>query len=240
MIETARLPPIYHFVAAEPGQDPEARARALAQDGADPATIVCADRADRLDCSVVLEPGMTLAEARLVVYVGMLGLGDALGTVVPPGIDVSYRWPNVIEANIAPVARIDLYAPGGDSGSEMPPWMTLRAVVALTSAIDGNPDAPAFETTIADEGGPEVDVVELLESFGRHFLSWMSRWEEDGFDPVRAMWLYHAPSHGEKIEIAMAGGLSSGLFRDIGNDGAMILEDAEATRAIPLASMLNP
>lgn len=240
MIETARLPPVYHLIVAEPGQDPEASARALAEDGADPATIVCADRADRLDCSVVLQPGMALPEARLVVYVGVLGLGDALGAVVPPGLDVTYRWPNVIEANIAPAARIDLYVPGGKSVSGTPPWMTLRAVVALTSVIDGDPAAPAFETTIADEGGPEVAVVDLLESFTRHFLTWMTRWEEDGFDPVRAMWLRHAPSHGEKIQLAMAGRKSSGLFRDIGDDGAMILQGPRATRTISLASMLKP
>lgn len=239
MIETARLPPIFRLVPVTAGRNPETRARELAEEGADPATIVCADRADRLDCSVVLDPGMPMAEARLVVYVGMLGLGDALGAVVPPGIDVTYRWPNVIEANLGPAARIDLHAPGARSAARTPPWMTLRAVAALSTAVDGDPDAPVFETTIADEGGPEVTVVGLLESFSRHFLTWMSRWQEDGFDPVRAMWLRHAPSHGEKIRLAVGKRRSSGLFRDIGDDGAMILEGPRSTRAIPLASMLS-
>jgi len=235
MIQSARLPPVYRLVAVAAGQNPEARARELAAEGADPATIVCADRSDRLDCSVVLHPGMKLAEARLVVYVAMLGLGDALGAVVPPGIDVTYRWPNVIEANIGPAARIGLFSPGG----RLPPWMTLRAVVAVSTAVDGDPDAPAFETTIADEGGPEVTVTELLESYTRHLLSWMNRWEEDGFAPVRAMWLRHAPSHGQKIQVLVGKRRLTGLFRDIADDGAMILQGPRATRNIPLVSMLN-
>ncbi len=239
MIESARLPPIYNLIAVEGGRNPELHARALAKGGADPATIVCSDRDDRLDCSVVLEPGMKLAQARLVVYVGMLALGDALGAVIPPGIDVTYRWPNVIEANIAPAARIDLYVPGARSASATPPWMTLRAVVALSTAIEGDPAATAFETTIADEGGGEVTVIELLESFTRHFLTWMSRWEQDGFDPVRAMWLRHAPSHGERIDLIIGKRRSKGLFRDIGDDGALILEGPRATRKIPLGSMLK-
>ena len=239
MIETARLPPIYRLVAGEAGRNPEFRARELAGGGADPATIVCADRPDRLDCSVVLDPGMTLGEARLVVYVGMLALRDALGAVIPAGIDVTYRWPNLIEANIAPVARIDLHAPGEESADAVPPWMTLRAVVALSTAIDGDADAPAFETTIADEGGPEVTAVELLESFARHLLTWMNRWEEEGFDRVRARWLDHARSRGEKIQLVIGKRRSSGLFRDIADDGAMLLEGKRATRSIPLAAMLN-
>jgi len=239
MIETARLPPLYRLVVAEDGQSPEVRARALAESGADPATVVCADRADRLDCSILLHPGMTLGRARLVVYVGMLGLGDALGAVVPPGIDVTYRWLNVIEANMASVAQIGLHAPGRSPAAAEPPWMTLRAVVGLSGAIDADPAAPAFETTIADEGGGAVTVVELLESFTRHFLTWMSRWQEDGFDPVRAMWLRHAPSHGEKIRLLVGRRASAGVFRGIADDGGMILEGPRAARTVPLSAMLR-
>lgn len=239
MIESARLPPVYRLIALPPGRDPEAHARTLAADGAAPGTLVCADRADRLDCSVLLEPGMALREARLVVYVGMLGLGDALGAVVPPGIDVTYRWPNVIEANVGPVARIDLHAPRARSAAAVPPWMTLRAVVALSTAIDADPASASFETTIADEGGPEVTAVALLESFARHLLAWMNRWEQDGFGPVRAMWLRHAPSHGETVQLLTGKRRSRGTFRDIGDDGAMILEGPRSTRSIPLATMLT-
>lgn len=239
MIESARLPPVYRLVAVAAGGNPETRARALAAGGADPATLACADRPDRLDCSIVLDPGMALGEARLVVYVGMLALRDALGAVIPPGIDVTYRWPNLIEANIAPVARVDLHAPGAKTAAATPRWMTLRAVVALSTAIDGDPDAPAFETTIADEGGPEVTSVELLESFARHLLTWMNRWEEEGFAQVRARWLDHAPSRGERIQLVIGKRRSSGLFRDIADDGALVLEGKRSTRAVPLSAVLN-
>ena len=166
----------------------------MAADGADPATLLCADREDILDCAVILQPETALSDAMLVIYVGMLGMGDALGSVVPAGIDVTYRWPNLIEANLGVVARLGLSAP--PVSAAVPPWLTLRATVAVSSTD------PGFETTLAEEGAIDVTAGHLLESYSRHLLTWMSRWQDDGFEPVRAMWLRHSDKQGQAIEIS--------------------------------------
>jgi len=67
----------------------------------------------------------------------------------------------------------------------------------------------------------------------------MNRWEEEGFAPVRARWLDHAPSRGEQVELVIGKRRSRGLFRDIADDGALVLEGKRSTRAVPLAAMLN-
>ena len=61
----------------------------------------------------------------------------------------------------------------------------------------------------------------LLEIFARHFLNWVNRWQDDGFDPIRTMWLRHAPGHGEKIELELGGERLSGTFGGIDDDGAL-------------------
>ncbi len=248
MIENAHLPPIYNLVTIAADDDPAARACAAATDGADPATLLCAGREDFLDCAVVLHPMRPLAEARLVVYVGMLGLGDAIGAVMPAGVDATYRWPNVIEVNLGAAARIDITLPKNDAAeAAVPEWLVLRACVAvhpLGNAASGPPSrdppgAEGFEACLGEEGGGEVTTVGLLESFSRHFLNWVNRWEDDGFDPVRAMWLRHAPNHGKAIEIEAAGRRIGGTFAGIDDRGALVLEDNGDTQRIGLAGALN-
>lgn len=232
MIHTARLPPLYRLVPVDSGDDVAAEARRLAADGADPATMVCAERDDRLACAVILHPDAPLAEACLAVYVGALGLGDALGAVVPAGLDLTYHWPNRIAANVATVAEIGIDAQDADPAE----WMILTAGVAIRSDGDAAPGFAA--TTLHDEGCVEVTVTALLESFARHFLTWVNRWQDDGFEPVRAMWLRHAPDHRKEIEIAVDGGTRRGVFGGIGDDGALLLETGDAVKRVDLGAAL--
>ena len=239
MIETARLPPIYSLVPLGIDADPLERARAMAKSGADPATILCADRDDVLDCALILQPDAALQVSRLVIYVGMLGLGDALGSVVPAGIDVTYRWPNRIDANMGAVGRLGLAVPAQTTADAVPPWMVLHALVAISTRQSNGPGGVDFETTLAEEGAVEVTAPQLLESFSRHFLTWMGRWQDDGFAPVRAMWLHHATEHGEELRVPAGGGQMQGKFREIDDDGALLLDDGGTTRRIPLDSVLD-
>ena len=178
MIENARLPPIYRLVGIDAEDAVPAHADRLAAEGCDPATVVCADRADRLDCAIVLHPETPIGDAQLVLYVGMLGLGDALGSVVPPGIDMTFRWPNVIEADLGSVAKLTISAAKAPATSSVPRWMTLRAVVAVSNPLPPDDSHAAFETTLHDEGAVEATSVSLLESYSRHFLPWLGRWRQ--------------------------------------------------------------
>lgn len=242
MIENVNLPPIYTFVSVDGTEDPVARALAMAADGADPATIICADRPDRLDCAIILHPDMPAAESRLVIYAAMLGLGDALGSVVPAGIDVTYQWPNVIEANIGTVARFTLSLAPSVPEDEIPPWMVLGVIVAINEdPIDPEDDnhGHEFETSLAGEGAVEVTTVSLIESFSRHFLTWISRWQDDGFEPLRLMWIHHTENHEKPIQITIGKIDSSGTFEDIAPDGALILQTPDSTCQISLADVLS-
>jgi len=235
MFDSLRLPPIYRLVAVGRTKSAAAEACRLAKRGADPATLVCARRRDLLDCAIVLHPERTLAESRLVIYVAGLGLGDALGVVVPPGVDVTYRWPNAIEANLGTVAR--LVAPPDARAGDVPDWLVLRAEAALGPKADSPPPA-GFETTLAAEGAP-VAPDALLDAYARHFLAWLNRWLGDGFAPIRAMWLRHSAVHGETVRLAVGGRGLRGVFRDIADDGALLLEGPKSTRRVALERVLG-
>ncbi len=234
MIENARLPPIYRLLPLGADEDPMARARTLASQGEDPATILCIDSETRFDCAVILHPGIPLAESKLVLYVGMLGLGDAMGSVLPAGIDITYRWPNRIDANVGIVAEIQLGLPPDPLEGLGSPWLVLGVTVAVSGSLDEGDSGTRFETTLRDEGAADVTPRQLLESFSRHFLSWINIWQNDGYSPVRAMWLRHSAEQGKNIEIFAGDRKFQGIFETIDDDGALLLTHEEATIRVPL------
>lgn len=211
-----------------------ARAMEMASEGVDPATILCRDSANFLDCAVILHPDMAFSQARLMLYVGMLGLGDAIGSVVPAGIDTTYLWPNRIEANVGLVAQVSLGAPPDIAASSVPSWLTLRVLVAVAGPLPEGRTGDGFETTLMEEGAAELTTIRLLESFSRHFLAWTSRWQDDGFSPVRAMWLRHSAEKDQEIEISVGNRDYRGVFETIDDDGALVLRSGESVNRVTL------
>lgn len=230
MIRQTRLPSIFHLHPIDPEIDLVEEAARFADSGGDPATIICAEREDILDCAVILHPEINLTAARQMIYVAALGLGDALGTEVPAGIDMVFRWPDIIEANLGSVARLGLLVCGGAVESEIPDWIAVRVTTQIGELEGDWRDGPFPETSLHGEGCVEVAADQLLESFARHFLTWINRWRHDGFDPVRAMWLRHARSHGEEIELETVAGPVKGVFSAIRDDGALEFDDGRHVR----------
>ena len=63
----------------------------------------------------------------------------------------------------------------------------------------------SYRTTLAEEGCGDIQTVDLLEAFARHFLAWIHRWQEDGVGPVQQAWLARATGLGKPIEVEVGG-----------------------------------
>jgi biotin-(acetyl-CoA carboxylase) ligase len=239
MIAQARLAPLFRLTPLPAEADVVAEARRLAEGGAEPATVLCADRADQLRCSVVLHPDLAAAEARLAVYVGVLGLGDAIGATVPAGLDITFAWPNRIDANAGLVAAVTLDLPADCGDDEVPAWMTVNAAL-FVGLHPPDREIPVTITSLAGEGCVEVTVRDVLESFSRHFLTWTNRWRDDGFDPIRAMWLRHSADPGEAVDYSLGDAEMAGVLAGIDDDGALLLDVEGARRRTALAASIQP
>lgn len=228
------LPPAYRLVAHESLSSTNEEARRLAQEGAEDGTLVWAREQSQgrgrrgrdwasprgnLYLSLVLRPDCSLADAAQLGFVAALGMGDAIGSVVPPLIEVVYKWPNDLLVNGRKAAGILLESQGAqDTACD---WLVLGIGVNVAS-FPGETEFPA--TSLHYEGCPaDVTEVMLLEAFGRHFLGWVNRWLEDGFAPVRKAWCNHAYRLGEEIEVRLPQESLSGTFQDLDETGALIL-----------------
>ncbi len=243
MIARPRIHPAYRLVTLAADVDLGSEARRMAVEGADDGTLLWVARDDKLDCAVILHPDEPLEQAVLVTYVAMLGLNDGLGVVVPAMTEVTFSWPNRIEANGARVGAIGIDLPKGAALGSVPGWLVVYVAVAVAPTMGSvahlrGPSRDKGGTTLREEGCTDLTPADVLETFGRHFLTWVNRWQDDGFGPIRTRWLHHAPAHGNTFEVAVRGDKVAGTFVGIDDAGALILDSEGTSRRVGLREAL--
>src|SRR6185312_9665871 len=127
------LPPPYNLIMLRESGDAFAHACAIAEElGA--GTLVWVRRQDLVEFAVVLEPEITLAQARLVIYAGMNALADALATHAPPSRPVTFDWPDALCVDGVLVGGGRLGWPEETGEAETPAWLVFSAMIR-TSAV---------------------------------------------------------------------------------------------------------
>lgn len=183
-------------------------------------TLFWSDSRGRLSTALLLIPDGNWEESAPVALAAIVALGDAIGALAPPTVAVTNSWPDRLEANGGLVAGVALDSIGSDPGA--PSRLILRSETVAASPLGFEPGHRPDLTSLAEEGCEEITPVRLLESFARHFLSWLHRWQEDGFAPLRASWRARGPRIGAPVAF---GGSVRGTFRDLGPGGELIVDE---------------
>jgi BirA family biotin operon repressor/biotin-[acetyl-CoA-carboxylase] ligase len=209
-------------------------ARRLAEENAEDGTLVwareqTAGRGRRgrgwesprgnLYLSLILRPQCTPQQAAELGFVAGLGLVDALGSVIPPMIEVHLKWPNDLLLNGRKASGLLMEL------STTPDGQVDYLLLGLGCNVKSFPkETPFPATSIHFEGAPpSLTEIDLLEAFGRHFLAWVNRWLDEGFEPIRRAWLRHAWRLGEEIEVRSGDDVLTGTFDDIDETGSLVL-----------------
>lgn len=161
---------------------------------------------------MVLAPEEPLRVAAWSVCLGMLALGDALGSLIPPGVDVTFIWPNRINLNGGLLGTVDLDVPRATTLDAAPEWLVLSFDLAIAAGAE--PTAESIDvtvTTLEDEGCVELDSGDLLEALTRHALAWSNRWHDDGFAPLRPVWMQRLETDRESVDLDDTAGLIEAL-----------------------------
>ena len=233
------LPPLYTLVALEDAEaDAREHAGALAAGGAEAGQFVWAAREDRFDCAVVLRPGDSPDKARPAVLVAALALFDALGVVAPAGLNADLAWPGLVRVNGGVAGGITLTeGPVGEGGALQ--WLVAAARLRMNMAAGQESGDRPDITWLRQEGCAEVATHELAEAFARYFLSWMDRWENDGFDPVRRNWMHRATTDSGDAVLTLGDELVAGGIEGLDDAGGLILDTSAGRRVLPLSAALD-
>ena len=240
------LPPIFTPILATPPVSPLDLALAATGREEDPTgTVVMADRVDIADAAFVLGPDRPLLDALKVVHVMMVALNDALGSIIPPQIAVTFGWPDRIMINGALAGGIRVTLPDGigpDSAKSdpVPDWMILRVTLDVLGEPTADiPGRPVERTSLMHEGCVDVAPTLIVESIARHFLSWISKWETAGFDPVVSAWDGRADGYQEKVAFKLPGGIIKGRLLGLDEDGGLMVSRDGKKRRAPLRWLLS-
>ncbi len=232
--DSPHLPPAYRLVVLETCKSTNSEAMRRAEEGAEDGTLIWARRqtqgrgrrgrswqglAGNLFFSLVLRPECSPQQAAQLGFVAAVALGDAIGSVAPPMIEVQFKWPNDVLLNERKGAGILLESKIADGALE---WLVLGVGVNV-EAYPQDLEPPA--TSLHFEGAPgDLTAVRMLEAFAPHFMSRVNRWLDDGFAPIRRSWLNHAYGLGEQIGVDLSRERLEGRFKDLDENGTLILE----------------
>jgi BirA family transcriptional regulator, biotin operon repressor / biotin---[acetyl-CoA-carboxylase] ligase len=236
MSDRPDFPPLFRPFAVTPDLDPFDRCLSAAADGAEPGTLLWSIGQDVCECAVALAPEQPLEPSLPIVLVAELALGDALGALVPPVVAVTFGWPDRIEVNGAVAGGVRMAHAEPSSPQAIPDWMVVGFGLAMRGRWpEGDePGRHPNRTTLADEGCGEIMSADLLEEYGRHFLAWINRWQEDGPAPVQKAWLARATGLGKPVEVKIGERTLSGTFSGLTEHGGMRLARGGVSQTVAL------
>ena len=231
MSEEVTFPPLMTGEAAGPGQDPFDLARQKAELGVDAGLVVYDLGADTLRAALVLAPEVPLAQAMAMLPTCGVGFQNALGALAPPEVAVHLDWEGGLRINGARCGSLRIAASTDDPAAQ-PDWLGVALELPLGPQGDGGetPD----QTALYAEGCAEVTAPRLLESWTRHCLHWINRWDEGDLKALHAEWQGLAHGIGEDRQQAGLNGTFLGVDADFG----MLLRDDTTTHLIPLTTVL--
>jgi BirA family biotin operon repressor/biotin-[acetyl-CoA-carboxylase] ligase len=239
MCPEPQLPPLFRLHAVRADEDPLPTARALAEAEAEPGTVVWSRRPDRLDCAIILSTEVPYPAAFTAAYVVLVAIGDAIGALAPPGVAVTYGWPDRLEINGALAGGLRMAADPAATPRAVPRWVLAGLTLAVAS--DPHIDSPGRDkdrTTLHEEGCGEIQVTGLMEAFVRHLLAWINRFEEDGLGPVVAVWRTRCGGSAATMRAHYKSRVVSGQLVGVAADGALDIAVEGRTRRLGLAEAL--
>lgn len=239
------LPRVYELIRCDIVDSAVDEARRRALQGAEEGTLVWAQeqtaardgfgrprpspRGHLYGC-LILRPEHPAVVALQLNYVAVIGLGLTIAELASPMTELRYRWPNAVLLNNARTG--DVVLEPGPTVAGVFEWLLL----GFTVNVKDHPETSGpGETCLAAEGSGEVTVAELLDGFSRHFLSWINRWADGGFAPVRKAWRQRLEGLGETREIRLKEKTLVGRLVEIDERGALILESEGGVRALGVA-----
>lgn len=213
--------------------DPFTTACAKAEMGCDAGLMVYNLAADSLRAALVFAPEVPLADAISMLPLCAVGFQNALGALAPPEVAVHLDWTGQMRINGARCGRFRVMASPQDP-EVIPNWLVVGFELPLWPASD-DPGATPDETALYAEGCADVQAHLLLESWARHTLNWIARWEQEGSGPLHAEWRGLAHGIGEDTAI---NGLS-GTFLGVDERFGLLLRDPKTTHLIPMTTLLE-
>jgi len=226
------FPPLMQGVNTA-GADPFEAACSEAAQGCDAGTILYDAAPDRLRAAIVLAPEVPLSDAAAMLPLTGVAVQNALGALGPSELAVHLGWDGAIRVNGGLCGAVRGATDTQDADAE-PGWLVTGFELVFARANLAGGDTPD-ETDLMSEGCGDLTPVDLLESWSRHLLNGISRWEEDGMGPLHGEWRGLAHGMGQNGVWLGKPGQFLGLDEKLG----LLLRTDGQTMLLPVTDLLE-
>jgi len=189
-----------------------------------------------LTFSFLLRVGERREDLAAIPLVAGLGAAEGLASL---GLGCRLKWPNDILVGGRKICGIlaEQVAGGPAGGTAIIVGMGVN--VNMSEAQARQIDRPA--TSILIETGRNLGVEEVLKVVLERVAKWIDRWEVEGFGPLIADWAAGSDDPGREVVVTQSDGSSlAGIFRGLGRQGELLLEDAAGNSHTVWAGDMSP
>lgn len=192
-----------------------------------------------LRTAVVLEPDVALKTALPIMFAVANGMNDCIGALAPPEVGMQHIWPDGIKINGAWCGTMRAASATRDP-EVVPDWLVIGVSLSRKWA-GGDPGDNPEMTALSEEGCSHLSLVRLIESWSRHMMTWVNRYEDEGYRPIFDGWLSRAEGYQKNVAFAYLGQTRTGVFLGLDEDGAMLLREPETgtVNTMELAAVLD-
>ncbi len=177
--------------------------------------------------SVLFRPNCFLRNAAQLGFFPVIAAFETLEHMIKKSKTLSYKWPNDLLLNSKKVGGTLLEA--GTKRKTITEWV----VVGFGLNLEHSPDNVRFPaTSIKDELDEDIEIKEIVQLYLRNLANLYVNWQEEGFKPIRKSWLASAYGLNKPLSIMIGTSRISGLFRDLDEDGTLIVETGDGLRRI--------
>ncbi|PWS35272.1 biotin--[acetyl-CoA-carboxylase] ligase [Falsiroseomonas bella] len=173
--------------------------------------------------SLLLRPDAPAAAAPRFALLGGVALAEALSGFMADRAAIRLKWPNDLLLGGAKLAGMLCEGAAHDGRIE---WIVLGLGANLAVA----PQLPDRPTTCLGQHAPAPDPEAAAVALIRAVDTWQRRISAEGIRPLLDAWQQRGPQPGARLTLRTGAGETTGLYRGLDADGALLLETDGRTR----------
>jgi BirA family biotin operon repressor/biotin-[acetyl-CoA-carboxylase] ligase len=174
--------------------------------------------------SLLIRPDAPAREAPAWALLAAVALAEALAPALLDPAALRLKWPNDLLLGGAKLAGVLCESAATQDGRI--DWLVigLGANLAVAPPVEGR--AVACLADHASPPAPEVVAARVLHAVE----GWRARLRAEGLDPLRTAWMARGPEPGSLLTLRIGQGQTTGRYRGLDLDGALLLETEGRTR----------
>lgn len=169
--------------------------------------------------SIIIRPAIAPVHAHHLTFVAAVAVAGCAAQFLRRAPIV--KWPNDVLIDTRKVAGILLEM---DSEPDRVNFVVMGIGVNANMKMDALPsDVKNIATSLAREGGVEVDRATLVCALYSELEKWYKIYLERGFTPVLDAWRGYFASEGKAVRVAVFGKTIEGVCAGVDVDGALLI-----------------